>query len=227
MMIGLTENEMEAIQRHVEVSLGPVAAVLHDTSMEDPHVDVLVIPPTAERKFVVLVSMGMSFNRTVEAPSRIASILSKLLFVPKSNDRQPLMELFCKVDSRFWNAESGALDEIGSTAAKILIGLAKYPYVEKTKLEAGHTVGGGLIPAFFAGSEINGMWVAASDCLGERFAILQDGSNSIQFNSLRFVLPREMEFALEHGVGALEDQFAKNGVDSDLLLTDRKSPVGN
>ncbi len=53
------EEEIDAIEDHIKEYFGEFPTVLHETVSEDIHVDVCVIPPTKERNYFTMVTMGM------------------------------------------------------------------------------------------------------------------------------------------------------------------------
>ena len=55
-----TEEEMEAIERHIQQYFGKFENVLHELSSPDIHVDICAVPPSQERDYYTLVTMGMA-----------------------------------------------------------------------------------------------------------------------------------------------------------------------
>ncbi|WP_195556526.1 immunity protein Imm33 domain-containing protein [Anaerotruncus colihominis] len=66
-----TEEEMEAVERHIEQYFGEVENVFHELVSPDIHVDICMVPPTEERDYYTLVTMGMGAHR-MNVPEELA-----------------------------------------------------------------------------------------------------------------------------------------------------------
>ncbi len=66
-----TEEEMEAIERHIQQYFGKFENVLHELSSPDIHVDICAVPPSQERDYYTLVTMGMGAHR-MNVPEELA-----------------------------------------------------------------------------------------------------------------------------------------------------------
>ena len=58
-----TEKEMEAVEGHIQQYFGKVENVFHELVSPDIHVDICMVPPTEERDYCTLVTMGMGAHR--------------------------------------------------------------------------------------------------------------------------------------------------------------------
>ena len=58
-----TEEEMEAVEAHIQQYFGKFENVFHELSSPDIHVDICVVPPSQERDYFTLVTMGMGAHR--------------------------------------------------------------------------------------------------------------------------------------------------------------------
>ena len=58
-----TEEEMEAVEGHIDQYFGNVENVFHELVSPDIHVDICVVPPSEERDYYTLVTMGMGAHR--------------------------------------------------------------------------------------------------------------------------------------------------------------------
>lgn len=58
-VIYYTQNEMEEVSNHIETSFGHSENIFHELISEDIHVDICIIPPTEEKNYYSLVTMGM------------------------------------------------------------------------------------------------------------------------------------------------------------------------
>ena len=66
-----TEEEMEAVEGHIQQYFGKFENVFHELSSPDIHVDICVVPPSKERDYYTLVTMGMGAHR-MKVPEELA-----------------------------------------------------------------------------------------------------------------------------------------------------------
>ena len=66
-----TEKEMEAVEGHIEQYFGKFENVFHEIVSPDIHVDICMVPPTEERDYYTLVTMGMGAHR-MNVPEELA-----------------------------------------------------------------------------------------------------------------------------------------------------------
>ena len=66
-----TEEEMEAIEGHIQQYFGEFEHVFHELVSPDIHVDICVVPPSEERGYYTLVTMGMGAHR-MNVPEELA-----------------------------------------------------------------------------------------------------------------------------------------------------------
>ena len=66
-----SEEEMEAIEGHIQQYFGEFENVFHELSSPDIHVDICVVPPSKERNYYTLVTMGMGAHR-MNVPEELA-----------------------------------------------------------------------------------------------------------------------------------------------------------
>ena len=66
-----TGEEMEAVEGHIEQYFGEVENVFHEIVSPDIHVDICIVPPTEERDYYTLVTMGMGAHR-MNVPEELA-----------------------------------------------------------------------------------------------------------------------------------------------------------
>ena len=62
---------MSAIERHIQNTFGAFENVFHELVSPDIHVDICVVPPTEERNYYTLVTMGMGAHR-MNVPKELA-----------------------------------------------------------------------------------------------------------------------------------------------------------
>ena len=66
-----TEEEMNAVEEHIEQYFGKFENVFHELDSPDIHVDICVVPPSEERDYYTLVTMGMGAHR-MNVPEELA-----------------------------------------------------------------------------------------------------------------------------------------------------------
>ena len=66
-----TEEEMEAVEGHIQQYFGKFENVFHELSSPDIHVDICVVPPSGDRDYYTLVTMGMGAHR-MNVPEELA-----------------------------------------------------------------------------------------------------------------------------------------------------------
>ena len=66
-----TEEEMNAVEEHIQQYFGKFENVFHELVSPDIHVDICMVPPTDERDYYTLVTMGMGAHR-MNVPEELA-----------------------------------------------------------------------------------------------------------------------------------------------------------
>ena len=66
-----TQEELEAVEAHIQAHFGPFGNVFHELVSPDIHVDICVIPPSEDRDYYTLVTMGMGAHR-MNVPEELA-----------------------------------------------------------------------------------------------------------------------------------------------------------
>ena len=66
-----TEDEMKVVENHIQQYFGKFENVFHELASPDIHVDICVIPPSEERDYYTLVTMGMGAHR-MNVPEELA-----------------------------------------------------------------------------------------------------------------------------------------------------------
>ncbi|MBR5486208.1 MAG: DUF2185 domain-containing protein [Oscillospiraceae bacterium] len=58
-----THEELDAVEEHIKTYFGEYPTVFHEIVSTDIHVDICIIPPTPERNYYTLVTLGMGAHR--------------------------------------------------------------------------------------------------------------------------------------------------------------------
>lgn len=71
-------EEIECLEEHIETYFGETPTVFHEISSEDIHVDVYIAPPSKERNFYTLITLGMG-AREMNTPDDVSKKRCELL----------------------------------------------------------------------------------------------------------------------------------------------------
>ena len=198
---------IDAVDRHIAETLGPVESVFHELVSPYVHVDVHHVLPSTERPFHVLVTTGMS-----EMP----------MTTPEGAEEFRYAELLMCLPAEWPISDEGFRDERHYWPVRWLRQLARFPHEYGTWLSMGHSVPNGDPPEPFAvDTKLSGMLLIPPVSLPEEAwkVALPDG-RSVHLWSLLALYPEEMVLKLQRGADALLELLEKNGVD-DVLDKDR------
>ena len=204
-----------AIAAHIERHLGPVSGVYHELISDKVHLDVHVVPPSAEFPFYTLVTSGMSDRPMAVPPGAPA------------DEAPPYAEL-CLLLPSTWNipadpadVASAFEDENVYWPIRWLKLLARLPHEYGTWLGFGHTVPNGEAAAPFASNtELGCMLVLTALSLPEEFqTLVVSPKKTVQFYTLYPIYREEMELKMAQGVDALIDRFEVYDTSDVLDLT--------
>ena len=122
-----TEEEMEAIEGHIEQYFGKVENVFHELVSPDIHVDICIVPPTEERDYYTLVTMGMGAHR-MNVPEELAEY------------KLERAELAIALPADWKLDQESMKDEKWYWPIRLLKSLARLPIASDTWLGFGHTM---------------------------------------------------------------------------------------
>ena len=103
-----TEEEMEAIEGHIQQYFGKFENVFHELSSPDIHVDICVVPPSKERYYQAMAKVieerftnwqGQDFDEDTLEPSEVAQAIMEYLdcectYFPSMKDDDPIMAAY-------------------------------------------------------------------------------------------------------------------------------------
>ncbi len=202
---------IDAITDHITRTLGEPPMVFHETVSDQVHVDVHIVPATAERRYHVLVTSGMS-----ERP----------MSPPPGHEDLAYAEL-CMALPPDWPIDGPVL---AHAAAKWpfewLRMLARFPHVLGSYLSEGHTVPNGDPPEpFHESTPFCCTLLLHPAPLPEAFRMLDFNGRTIHFYMVIPLTAEEMEVKLRSGVDSLIPGIASSDPAS-LAAPDRASFVG-
>jgi suppressor of fused protein SUFU len=205
-------RNLELITAHVERHVGPVAQVIHETSSEFVHVDILHVLPSSKRDFHVLVTSGLS-DRPMHAPEGCEECRYGELYLclPAS---WPLAPQNFKNERNYW-------------PIRLLQMLGRFPHVFDAWLWIYHTVPNFDPPQAYAeGTSLCGAMLGPPISLPREFASLKaPGSPAIYFFSVLPLHQDEMDFKIKNGGEPLIANLFKQGVIADIVDPARKSVI--
>ena len=191
-----TEEEMEAVEGHIEQYFGKVENVFHELVSPDIHVDICVVPPSEERDYCTLVTMGMGAHR---------------MNVPEELEEYKLerAELAIALPADWKLDQESMKDEKWYWPIRLLKTLARLPIASDTWLGFGHTMDNEedfakdtkLCAAILTGPQ------DTED--GSEVCILPSGEE-VNFYQVIPLYRDELEYKLAHDADALLDKM--NGI---------------
>jgi len=122
-----TESEMDTIEEHIDKYFGKVDNVFHELVSPDIHVDICIVPPTEERDYYTLVTMGMGAHR-MNVPDELAEY------------KLERAELAIALPTNWKLDQESIKDEQWYWPIRLLKSLARLPIANDTWLGYGHTM---------------------------------------------------------------------------------------
>ncbi len=122
-----TEEEMEAIEGHIQQYFGDFEHVFHELASPDIHVDICVVQPSAERDYYTLVTMGMGAHQ-MHVPEELAEY------------KLERAELAIALPKDWKLKQEDMRDERWYWPIRLLKTLARLPIASDTWLGFGHTM---------------------------------------------------------------------------------------
>ncbi len=182
----LSDEDMKRIDKTVSDHIGKFDTVLHEIVSPDLHIDVIPVPPSAERDYYTLVTMGMSGYR---------------MPVPDGFGKMNRAELAIRLP-KDWDVNSS--EEKYYWPVRLLKMLARMPYLEKSWLGLYHDVDFGR--PLTAGTELCAVILDVFDDDIEPLK-LESGDEVIFFNVIP-IYRSEMEYKLAEGAQALAEKMS-------------------
>ena len=190
-----SEDEMSAIEQHIQSTFGAFDQVLHELDSPDIHVDICVVPPSERRNYYTLVTMGMGAHR-MNVPKELAEY------------KLERAELAIALPPD-WKLDKDSMQEqrwywpVG-----LLKVLARLPISNDTWLGFGHTME--KQSPFAEDTELcaailTGLQDMDLDTCGE--VCILPGGEEVNFYQVLPLYREEMEYKLEHDADALLERL--------------------
>ena len=189
-----TEEEMEAVEGHIQQYFGKVENVFHELVSPDIHVDICMVPPTEERDYCTLVTMGMGAHR-MNVPEELVEY------------KLERAELAIALPADWKLVQESMQDERWYWPIRLLKVLARLPIASDTWLGFGHTMDNKenfaentkLCAAILTGPQ-------STEEGGEVCTL--PGGEEVNFYQVIPLYEDELDYKLEHDVDALLDKMA-------------------
>ena len=177
---------LPVVEKQIETHFGTAGQVYHEIISEVIHIDVHMVPGSAERPWTTLITSGMG-DLAMTTPPEVAEFSRAELVLRLPNDWPLDQESFSK-EENYW-------------PIRTLKTFARLPHQLKTWFGIGHT-----IPFEVAG--FDGIILAPPVWAPETFAIAQfpDGS-PLHFLSMIPLYQSELDFKLAHGADPLFEKL--------------------
>ena len=190
-----TEEEMSAVEQHIKNTFGEFENVFHELVSPDIHVDICVVPPSDERDYYTLVTMGMGAHR-MNVPEELAEY------------KLERAELAIALPPDWKLDEESLKDERWYWPIGLLKVLARLPISNDTWLGFGHTMDKQspfaedtkLCAAILVGPQ-DVVWNGGEVCT-------LPSSEEVNFYQVIPLYHNEMEYKMEHDADALLEKMA-------------------
>ena len=190
-----TEEEMSAIEEHIKNTFGEFEHVFHELVSPDIHVDICMVPPSKERNYYTLVTMGMGAHR-MNVPEELAEY------------KLERAELAIALPPDWKLDEESLKDERWYWPIGLLKVLARLPISGDTWLGFGHTMD--KQSPFAENTTLCGaLLVGPQDVVwnGGEVCTLPSGEE-VNFYQIIPLYRNELKYKLEHDADALLEKMA-------------------
>ena len=188
-----TEEEMEAIEGHIQQYFGKFENVFHELSSPDIHVDICVVPPSEERDYYTLVTMGMGAHR-MNVPEELAEY------------KLERAELAIALPGNWKLKHEDLKNERWYWPIRLLKTLARLPIASDTWLGFGHTMDNE--EDFAKGTKLcAAMLTGPQDTEDGSEVCILPGGEEVNFYQVIPLYREELEYKMEHDADALLDKM--------------------
>ncbi len=202
------EQNIAAIEAHIEKHLGPSPTVFHELISDKVHIDLHVVPPTEARPFYSVVTSGMS-DKPMNVPEGCEELRYAELMICLPPD-WPMEDKDWKDENNYW-------------PIRLLKFLARMPHEYDTFLSLWHTVPNGDPPEKLGDTDFLCAYIGGAETTPEDFWQLKiDEQKTIIFLGVYPLYKEEMDLKMKKGAEALEELFEKNKI-TELLDVKRKN----
>lgn len=187
-----TEEEMQAVHDHIDTHIGASSFVIHEPISPDIHVDIVVIPPTPERNYYTLVTMGMGAHR-MKVPQELTTS-----FTPRA-------ELLITLPPEWELTPESLQHERWNWPLRWLKIIARMPGYTNSWLAPTHTFGGETPEPLTEGSELTSFIIVPPTLPEQACTATLPGGDKVSFYQIFPLYAEELNHALRHGSSQLLD----------------------
>lgn len=188
-----TEEEMEAVEGHIQQYFGKFENVFHELSSPDIHVDICVVPPSQERDYYTLVTMGMGAHR-MNVPEELAEY------------KLERAELAIALPGNWKLKHEDLKNERWYWPIRLLKTLARLPIASDTWLGFGHTMDNE--EDFAKDTKLcAAMLTGPQDTEDGSEVCILPGGEEVNFYQVIPLYREELEYKMEHDADALLDKM--------------------
>ena len=200
-----SDEELDALERHIEKHFGFFKNVFHEIASPDIHVDIVIIEPTPERNYYVLITMGMG-ARKMNTPEELDEC---------NLDRAEIM--VCLPPD--WKLDDLS-DENWYWPLRWLKILARLPVENNTWLGWGHTIPSGGYLA--KNTHLSAIMLISPNAFGKRSFVCElPSGDDVNFYQIIPIYSEELDYKLNNSV---EDLLGlMNRDDLNYIKLDRKA----
>lgn len=192
-----SEMEMEAVEQHIQKYFGTFEKVFHELVSPDIHVDICVVPPTEERNYYTLITMGMGAHQ-MNIPEELAEY---------GLERA---ELVISLSPDWRLDEESMADERWYWPVRLLKVLARLPITSNTWLGWGHTMD--HQQPFAEDTDLCGAILTEPQNVNDDSRLCQlPGGKELNFYQVIPLYREELEYKIQHDAETLLKRQAEVG----------------
>ena len=184
------EDELDALEAHIEKYFGHSDNVFHEIVSPDIHVDIYIVEPTPEKNYYTLITTGMGAHRMDTPPE-----------LDEYNLQRAELVIYLPAD---WNIQGS--DEEDYWPLRWLKILARLPIEQSTWLGWGHTVPNGGPMA--SNTKLAGVMLIDPENVDEEAAVCElPNGECVNFYQVIPLYQEEMDFKIEHSAEVLLERM--------------------
>ena len=188
-------ENLDEVTAHVERHIGNVETVWHEILSDLIHLDVLLVPATAERPYNVLVTSGVS-----DEPMK----------VPEGREMHRRAELLIALPEDWPLTEDAFKDETNYWPVRWLKTVGRLPHEHRTWIGWGHSIPNGDPAQPIAGTGFIGVMLTPPYGLSpDLFCLTTKAGETVWFYMLVPLFQEEMDLKLKIGAEGVEQRLEK------------------
>lgn len=203
------EEELEALEQHIQDYFGEIGAVIHELVSPDIHVDIYVVRPTGERNYYTLITGGMGAHH-MNVPAELQDYRL---------ERAEMM--ICLPPD--WNLEGG--EEADYWPIRWLKILARLPINENSWLGWGHTIANPSEEPFADNTGFSGVILLSPGGFPREASVcvMPDGSE-VNFYQMTPLYREEMDYKCQSNAEALLELLQREVAPEELTPLNLQRP---